>query len=119
MPLIWIFVSNYNIKYRCFIRYSNFFPEGIRLCCPYGTIHERLANGEKGCRKHEVATEFENEINVENSNVKALLENHHFGYVDDRPCNKFYLAENYTMTHVIFSTDLERENQVNLVMLNV
>lgn len=73
----------------------------IRLCCPYGTIHVRLSNGEKGCRQHEAATEFEREIHAENSYVKTLLENHYFGYVDDRPCNKFYLAENYTMTHVM------------------
>lgn len=72
----------------------------IRLCCPYGQIYERLSNGEKKCRKHDVATEFESEIHGENSYVKTLLENHHFGYVDDRPCNRFYIAENYTMTHV-------------------
>lgn len=72
----------------------------IRLCCPYGTVHERLPNGEKGCRKHDAAREFETEIYAENAYVKTLLENHYFGYVDDRPCNKFYLAENYTMTNV-------------------
>lgn len=72
----------------------------IRLCCPYGTIYERLPNGGKVCRKHEMATKFESEIHDEDAYVKALLENQHFGYVDDRPCNRFYIAENYTMTHV-------------------
>lgn len=84
----------------------------IRLCCPYGSIHVN-ANGEKGCRKHDVAHQFESEIHAENSNVKALLENHAFGYVDDRPCSKFYLAENYTMTNVISSKAYSLEQKPN------
>lgn len=76
----------------------------IRLCCPYGTIYERLPTGEKMCRKHELATEFTKEIHTEDSNVKTLLEKNHFGYVDDRSCSQLYIGENYTMTHVMKPT---------------
>lgn len=69
----------------------------IRLCCPYGTIQTK----EKRCSRHEAATEFESEIYAENSNARTLLENHHFGYVDGRPCNSFYVVNQYTMNHVM------------------
>lgn len=89
----------------------------IRLCCPYGTIYERLPNGGKTCRKHELATKFESEIHTEDQNVKTLLEKHHFGYVEDRPCPRFYVGENYTMTHVMKPFELlklQKKNKRNL-----
>lgn len=84
----------------------------IRLCCPYGSIHQRLPSGGIGCQKQDTPVNFEKDIHVENSNVKRLLENHHFGYVIDRPCNKFYIAEDYTMTSVMKQIDWIQSNRV-------
>lgn len=72
----------------------------IRLCCPYGTVHQRVPNVGIICRKLDTPIEFESEINAENSKVKTLLENHHFEYITHRPCESFYMVDNYTMTEV-------------------
>lgn len=72
----------------------------LRLCCPYGSIFERSANGMSSCRNHEAAAQFENEIYAEDPNAKNLLVNHHFGYVDDRPCKDLYSISEYKITKV-------------------
>lgn len=73
----------------------------IRLCCEYGSIHQRIPGSGVRCQKQDTPVKFESDIHVESPHVTTLLENHYFGYVHDRPCNKFYIAENYTMTSVM------------------
>lgn len=73
----------------------------LRLCCPYGSIFERTTDGMSSCRSHEAATQFENEIQAEDRNAKNRLVNHHFGYVNDRPCEDLYGIAEYQITDVI------------------
>lgn len=72
----------------------------IRLCCPHGTFVDTTIKQGKKCRNDEAAKELEAQIIDEHNQVKTVILDDYFAYVDDRPCSKFYLAEAYKIMHV-------------------
>lgn len=72
----------------------------IRLCCPFGTFSDLTVKQGRKCRSDEAAKEYEATIFDEFNEDHNVTLDHHFAYVDDRPCNKFYLAKDYKMKYV-------------------
>lgn len=77
----------------------------IRLCCPYGTFVEG-----RNCRSHDAAKNFDAEILDANDKPENVILDDLFAYVDDRPCNKFFVAKEYHIKHVIFHINLNTQN---------
>lgn len=78
----------------------------IRLCCPYGQVM-RVQNGTKSCVGHDKASSLHTEIlHQDNENEPAKFGGR-FSFVDDRPCEKFYMADDdaIEMTHVRIKRD--------------
>lgn len=74
----------------------------IRLCCPHGYYVDLEQLSDEKCRKHDAAKNvISNIIDQYNHTVSIALDDH-FGFVDDRPCHKYYFADSYMITHVIF-----------------
>lgn len=78
----------------------------IRLCCPHGNFFDKDRDIGKKCYKHDAAKNYASEmINQYNETVSIVLDDY-FGFVDDRSCHKYYLAEGSPMfTHVIFASN--------------
>lgn len=72
----------------------------IRLCCPYGTFSDPTVKQGRKCRSHEAAKEYESTIIDEYNQEHNVILDHYFSYVDDRPCSKFYLANDYKIKNV-------------------
>lgn len=70
----------------------------VRLCCPYGEFYANRSchrhNSEHSVRRLETA------ILDEDKQTKSIVLDHHFAYVNDRPCHQRYIAEEYQMIYV-------------------
>lgn len=74
----------------------------FRLCCPHGSF-KQYGNGSKSCLLHEAAHNLEHEIVDTNNQTQTVKLHEHFKYVDHRPCEEFYYADEYQITHVMIT----------------
>lgn len=73
----------------------------IRLCCPVGSFFDPEITEGRKCRRNESAHQFESDVfDVKRNKVDRVILDQHFAYVDDKPCNRVYLAGGYNLTNV-------------------
>ncbi|XP_031622142.1 G-protein coupled receptor Mth2-like [Contarinia nasturtii] len=70
----------------------------IRLCCPIGMFFDATIIGSQKCQPHSAAKGFTADLIDEQNKTEKITLDDHFAFVNDRPCNRVYLASNYNVT---------------------